>query len=40
MIANLVNIELAYINTNHPDFIGGRRTADVHGCLTSLLSNV
>ena len=23
MIANLISIELAYINTNHPDFIGG-----------------
>ena len=25
MITNLVQIELAYINTNHPDFIGGAR---------------
>mmetsp|Transcript_40638 Transcript_40638/g.97396 ORF Transcript_40638/g.97396 Transcript_40638/m.97396 type:complete len:703 (+) Transcript_40638:17-2125(+) len=25
MIANLIQIELAYINTNHPDFIGGSR---------------
>ena len=25
MVANLINIELAYINTNHPDFIGGSR---------------
>lgn len=25
MVQNLVNIELAYINTNHPDFIGGSR---------------
>jgi len=25
MIANLINIELAYINTNHPDFIGGQK---------------
>lgn len=23
MITNLVNIELSYINTNHPDFVGG-----------------
>jgi len=23
MISNLINIELAYINTNHPDFVGG-----------------
>ncbi len=23
MIVNLIQIELAYINTNHPDFIGG-----------------
>jgi dynamin 1-like protein len=25
MIGNLINIELAYINTNHPDFIGGQK---------------
>jgi dynamin 1-like protein len=25
MVSNLVNIELSYINTNHPDFIGGSR---------------
>ncbi|TMW56688.1 hypothetical protein Poli38472_006698 [Pythium oligandrum] len=25
MIQNLIQIELAYINTNHPDFIGGSR---------------
>jgi dynamin 1-like protein len=25
MVANLVKIELAYINTSHPDFIGGSR---------------
>ncbi|KAL0585757.1 hypothetical protein ABG067_004480 [Albugo candida] len=25
MIQNLIHIELAYINTNHPDFIGGSR---------------
>ena len=24
MISNLIQIELAYINTSHPDFIGGR----------------
>ena len=23
MISNIVQMELAYINTNHPDFIGG-----------------
>lgn len=23
MIKNLVEIELGYINTNHPDFVGG-----------------
>lgn len=23
MIKNLIEIELGYINTNHPDFIGG-----------------
>jgi dynamin 1-like protein len=25
MVTNLIQIELAYINTNHPDFIGGSR---------------
>jgi len=25
MISNLINTEVAYINTNHPDFIGGSR---------------
>ena len=25
MVTNLINIELAYINTSHPDFIGGSR---------------
>ena len=25
MITNLIKIELAYVNTNHPDFIGGSR---------------
>jgi hypothetical protein len=25
MISNLIHIELAHINTNHPDFIGGER---------------
>ncbi len=25
MISNLINIELAYINTSHPDFIGGKQ---------------
>jgi hypothetical protein len=25
MVSNLVKIELAYINTSHPDFIGGSR---------------
>ncbi|CAN0524841.1 unnamed protein product, partial [Laminaria digitata] len=25
MIANLIKLELAYINTSHPDFIGGSR---------------
>ena len=24
MISNLIHIELAYINTSHPDFIGGK----------------
>jgi dynamin 1-like protein len=27
MIANLIQIELAYINTSHPDFIGGKAAA-------------
>ena len=27
MVENLVSIELAYINTNHPDFVGGTRAA-------------
>ena len=25
MISNLIHIELAHINTSHPDFIGGER---------------
>ena len=25
MISNLIQIELAYINTSHPDFIGGKQ---------------
>ncbi len=27
MVENLISIELAYINTNHPDFVGGTRAA-------------
>ena len=27
MVENLIRIELAYINTNHPDFVGGTRAA-------------
>merc|ERR1712159_903728 len=27
MISNIVQMELAYINTNHPDFIGGSAAA-------------
>ena len=27
MVDNLIRIELAYINTNHPDFVGGTRAA-------------
>jgi hypothetical protein len=27
MIKNQIDIELAYINTHHPDFIGGRKAA-------------
>ena len=26
-VENLIAIELAYINTNHPDFVGGTRAA-------------
>jgi len=26
MIKNLIEIELGYINTNHPDFVGGTNT--------------
>lgn len=26
-IRNLISIELAYVNTNHPDFFGGGQTA-------------
>ena len=25
MISNLISVELAYINTSHPDFIGGKQ---------------
>ena len=25
MITNLIQVELAHVNTNHPDFIGGSR---------------
>ena len=27
MVENLISIELSYINTNHPDFVGGTRAA-------------
>ena len=27
MVENLIRMELAYINTNHPDFVGGTRAA-------------
>ena len=27
MVENLISIEMAYINTNHPDFVGGTRAA-------------
>jgi hypothetical protein len=30
MISNLVKIELSYINTSHPDFIGGRYVICCH----------
>jgi len=46
MITNLINIELAYINTNHPNFIGGSRAVqELHermneqGGLASLVAN-
>ena len=26
-VEDLISIELAYINTNHPDFVGGTRAA-------------
>lgn len=29
MIVNLIQIELAYINTNHPDFIGGANAINI-----------
>eukprot|EP01035_Chromulina_nebulosa_P018712 gene18712-24471_t len=29
MISNLIQIELAYINTSHPDFIGGKMAANL-----------
>ena len=31
MIANLIKIELAYVNTSHPDFIGGKQVSH-DGC--------
>lgn len=34
MIANLINIELAFINTNHPDFVGG------DGAITTILEKM
>ncbi len=29
MISNLIHIELAHINTSHPDFIGGEKAVQV-----------
>eukprot|EP01112_Ceratiomyxa_fruticulosa_P010608 TRINITY_DN2816_c0_g2_i1.p1 TRINITY_DN2816_c0_g2~~TRINITY_DN2816_c0_g2_i1.p1 ORF type:complete len:672 (-),score=178.73 TRINITY_DN2816_c0_g2_i1:145-2160(-) len=34
MIENLIRVELAFINTNHPDFVGG------DGAITSILENL
>ena len=34
MIANLIKIELAFINTNHPDFVGG------DGAITTILEKM
>jgi len=31
MVGNLIQIELAYVNTNHPDFIGGSRAFSSQG---------
>jgi hypothetical protein len=39
MILNLIQIELAYINTNHPDFIGGSnaiQTSLTHGAMNGM----
>ncbi len=32
MVQNLVNVELSYINTNHPDFVGGKYVLCAHEC--------
>jgi dynamin 1-like protein len=34
MITNLVNIEMSFINTNHPDFVGG------DGAITAILERM
>lgn len=34
MISNLINVEMAYVNTNHPDFVGG------DGAITAILERM
>lgn len=34
MISNLIAVELAFINTNHPDFVGG------DGAITSIMEKM
>jgi hypothetical protein len=34
MISNIINIELSFINTNHPDFVGG------DGAITAILERM
>jgi len=34
MIANLISVELSFINTNHPDFVGG------DGAITTILEKM
>ena len=40
MVENLISIELAYINTNHPDFVGGTRAAYESYMKSQTSSNV
>jgi len=39
MIKNLVEIELGYINTNHPDFIGGKHKGWVTRVFSVVLND-